>query len=377
LAHRFRFFKDEDVLHLHARPGLLGAMSGDTRVRAKMKSFLRIGIVGPVATTIPAAKNGSVELVTALLCDGLVERGHAVSLFGVAKTQTRAVLHATFERGYSDLHGLWPWEMCELVNVAIACERWQEFDVIHYQAPYFPVTIAFSKIISVPFVQTIHHQPMPGELALLRKYPETHYVAISDYQAGAMTGLNSVTTVRHGIDTRNFRFGIEPDDYLVFLGRFTPGKGALAAIEVARRTGTRLLMAAPESDYYRTNIASQVDGHLVRYLGELDFPKKTQLLSHARALIYPVQEGEPFGLVLVEAMACGTPIAALKRGAVPELVKEGVSGYSFDSLDDLIAGLPRVYGLDRAAVRAHAVRHFDEKRMVDEYERLYRRVCDR
>jgi glycosyltransferase involved in cell wall biosynthesis len=181
----------------------------------------------------------------------------------------------------------------------------------------------------------------------------------------------------HGLDTHNFEPGTVPEDYLVFLGRFTPGKGVLAAIEIARRAGTRLLMAAPMSDYYRTSIAPHVDGEQIQYLGELDFAAKTALLRRARALLYPVQEGEPFGLVLVEAMACGTPIAALRCGAVPEIVRDGVSGYAFESVQELIAGLPRVYALDRLRVRAHAVECFDARRMVDDYERLYERVVRR
>lgn len=296
----------------------------------------------------------------------------------MAHTQTRAKLHATFEAGYwQDPHGMWPWEMCELYNVAAAFERHAQFDVIHYQGAYFPMSAAFSRLCPVPVVQTIHHQPVPGELMLFRKYPDTHYVTLSAYQASAMTGLSSVTTVMHGLDMHNFALGSAPEDYLVFLGRFTPGKGALAAIDIARRCGSRLLMAAPDSEYYRTTIAPLVDGERVQYVGELDFAAKTELLRRARALLYPVQEGEPFGLVLVEAMACGTPVAALRRGAVPEIVKEGVSGYAFDSVEELIAGLPRVYALDRFAVRTHAAQRFDARRMVEDYERLYERVVRR
>src|SRR5687768_7268319 len=135
---------------------------------------LRIALVGPVATTIPAAKNGSVELVTSLLCDGLVARGHDVTLFGVSSTQTSARLHATFNCGYlEDPHGMWPWEMCELLNVAAACERHREFDVLHYQGAYLPMTIAFSRLVSIPLVQTLHHQPVPSQLSMWRKYPDT------------------------------------------------------------------------------------------------------------------------------------------------------------------------------------------------------------
>jgi glycosyltransferase involved in cell wall biosynthesis len=223
-------------------------------------------------------------------------------------------------------------------------------------------------------VQTLHHQPYAAQVDMWRRYPDTHYVAISDYQASALTGLNSVTTVLHGIDTHNFPFGDQPEDYLVFLGRFTPGKGVLEAIEVARRTETKLLMAAPECDYYRAAIAPHVDGKLIHYLGELDFRDKTRLLKGARALLYPIQEGEPFGLVLVEAMACGTPVVALNRGAVPEIVRDGVSGRTFDDLDALCEGLADVYTLDRAAVRRDAIERFDVSTMVGGYEALYRKL---
>jgi glycosyltransferase involved in cell wall biosynthesis len=343
---------------------------------SKRTRALRIAHVGPVATTIPAAKNGSVELITALLTDELVARGHDVTLFGTGHTQTRAKLHATFEVGYlEDPHGLWPWEMCELINLAAACERFRDFDLLHYQGAYFPMSIAFSRLIPIPMVHTLHHQPLASQIAMWRRYPDTHYVAISDYQASVLTGLNSVTTIMHGIDTHNFVFGAEPQDHLVFLGRFTPGKGVLEAIEVAKRSNTPLLMAAPENDYYRAVVAPHVDGRLVSYLGELDFAGKTKLLAGARALLYPVQEGEPFGLVLVEAMACGTPVIALRRGAVSEVVRDGVSGYAFDTLDELIAGLPKVYELDRARVRQHAIDHFDVRSMVDGYEQLYLRLA--
>lgn len=337
-----------------------------------MSPPLRVALVGPVATTIPAPKSGSVEEVTALLCDGLVARGHRVTLFAVADTRTRATLHATFERGYlSDPEGMWPWEMCELFNVAAACERQAQFDVIHYQSAYFPLSLAFTRLVRVPIVQTLHHQPLPCELRLLGQYPHAHYVAISRYQAMALRDLAHVATIPHGLDVRRFPYQAVAQDYAVFLGRFAPGKGALEAIGVARRAGLRLLMAARDCAYYREQVAPHVDGDQIQYLGELDFAAKTRLLSRARALLYPIQQAEPFGLVLVEAMACGTPVAALRRGAVPEIIAQGIGGYAFDTLDELVGGLPDVFALDRAGVRAHAQRHYDASRMVSEHERLY------
>ena len=336
---------------------------------------LRIAHVGPVATTIPAPKNGSVELVTALLTDGLVELGHDVTLFCTGSTRTKAKLHARFPVGYAeDPHGLWPWEMVELMNLAAACERSRDFDLIHYQGMYYPMSLAFSRVVPIPIVQTLHHQPHASQVAMWRNYREAHFVAISQYQAAALQGFESVTTIMHGLDLANFEFGADPGDYLVFLGRLTAGKGVLEAIEVAREVHSRLLIAAPDNDYYHREIARHVDGEWVQYLGELDFEAKTRLLAGARALLYPVQEGEPFGLVLVEAMACGTPVLALRKGAVGEIVRDGVSGYAFDTLAELIAGVPQAYALDRAAIRAHAQQHFDAVRMVREYEALYTRL---
>jgi glycosyltransferase involved in cell wall biosynthesis len=337
-----------------------------------MTRVLRIAHVGPVATTIPAARNGSVELVTALLTDALVARGHDVTLFATGKTVTSAKLHAIFDSGYwEEPHTLWPWELCELMNLAAACERARDFDLLHYQGAYYPMSIAFSRLVPIPMVHTLHHQPNPGQVEMWRRYPDTHYVALSQYQANALCGFPKVATIPHGLDVENFPFGKVPEDYLVFLGRFTPGKGVLEAIEVAKRTGTRLVMAASADSYYETQIAPHVDGRLIQYVGELDFQGKTRLLAGAKALLYPIQQGEPFGLVLAESMACGTPVAALNKGAVPEIVKQGVGGFSFDSLEELVQGLPSVYALDRARVREHAATHYDVRTMAKAYEALY------
>jgi glycosyltransferase involved in cell wall biosynthesis len=271
---------------------------------------------------------------------------------------------------------MWPWEACELLNLAAAVERAGDFDVIHYQAMYWPMSVPFTRLVSTPIVQTLHHAPSAPEVALWSRYPEAPFVAISDEQARLLTGLNVVGVVRHGIDTDAFTFRETPDDYLVFLGRFTEGKGVLQAIEVARLTGMRLILAAAENDYYRQEIASHVDGTNVVYAGEVDHAGKVALLGGARALLYPVQSGEPFGLVIAEAMACGTPVAALDRGAVRELVQEGVTGGIFASLEALVSGMPRVLGLDRAQIRATAVARFGIDRMVDEYVNVYTRLIE-
>jgi glycosyltransferase involved in cell wall biosynthesis len=335
---------------------------------------VRIAQVGPVATSIPPPRSSSVELVTSLLTEGLVAAGHQVTLFATGTSTTSASLHATFPRGYADDPALWPWEACELFNLAAAVERAAEFDVIHCQAMYWPLALPFSRVCRTPLVQTLHHAPTPPEIALWSRYPDVPFIAISHEQARLLDGLNVVGVVQHAIDTDAFAFRATPDDHLVFLGRFTEGKGVLQAIDIARRAGMRLLLAAAENDYYRDVVAAHVDGAAVVYVGEVDHRRKVALLGGARAMVYPVQSGEPFGLVMAEAMACGTPVAALDRGAVREVVDAGVTGGIYTSVDELLAGLPSVLALDRATVRRRAVERFGVARMVGEYVAVYDRL---
>jgi glycosyltransferase involved in cell wall biosynthesis len=337
---------------------------------------LRIAHVAPVSTTIPPPKSGSVEMMTSLLTEGLVARGHHVTLFATADSTTTATLHALYPRGYSHDADMWPWEMYEMLNLAAAVERACDFDVIHYEAEYYPMSLAFTRLSKTPVLQTLHYAPSAPEIRLWARYPEAPFVAISAEQARLLEGLNVVGTVLHGIDTDRFAFRAKPDDYLLFLGRFTEGKGVLQAIEVARNAGMRLILAAAENDYYRDHVASKVDGKQVIYVGEADHEKKVQLYGGAAALLYPVQSREPFGLVLAEAMACGTPVAALDRGAVREVVDDGETGIVFENLDEMTRGLPRVMALDRGRVREQAVARFGVERMVGEYERVYQRLAE-
>jgi glycosyltransferase involved in cell wall biosynthesis len=334
----------------------------------------RIAQVAPVATTIPAPKHGSVEQVTALLTEELVKRGHDVTLFATGNTDTRARLHSVFPHGYWENTDMWPWEHYELTNLAAACERAYEFDVIHYQAAFYPMSIAFSRLVKTPMVHTLHHQPFPEQVKLWAHYAEANFVAISEYQRSVLEGLNCAATIHHSLKMCEFPFNGNPKDYLVFLGRFTPGKGVLQAIEIARRTGERLLIAAPEDDYYRDFVKSHVDGEQIEYIGEVCHSGKVELLGGAKALLYPIQIGEPFGLVLIEAMACGTPVAALKKGAVPEIVADGINGYTAEDLDGLIAKLPDVYALPREQVRRYAEEHFSAEVMANNYITLYERL---
>jgi len=337
---------------------------------------LRIAQVAPVAQAVPPVRSGSIETLTALLADGLVARGHAVTLFATGASTTQARLHAIYPRGYREDPSLWPWELCELFNLAAAVERAADFDVIHYQAEYAPLSLAYAGLSRTPILQTVHHMPTTSEVALWAQYPRAPFVAISHEQARALDGLHIAGVIHHAVDTTVYAFRRDPDDYLLFLGRFTEGKGVLHAIDVAKRTGHRLLIAAAENEYYREHVAPLVDGTHIVYVGEVELREKVALLGGARALLYPVQAGEPFGLVLAEAGACGTPAAALRLGAVGELIDDGVTGMAFDSIDALADGLPQVLALDRTLVRARAVARFGVDRMVDQYAAVYAALAD-
>lgn len=339
-------------------------------------SALRIAQIAPVATGLPPDGSGSVELVTWLLTEGLVKRGHDVTLFATGDTKTSAKLAAVYPHGYWHDNSMWPWELYEMLNLAAAVERAREFDIIHFQAAYYPMSLGFVRLCPVPLVQTLHHSPSLDEVQLWSKYPDAPFVAISNEQARLLVGLNVVGTVLHGIDTDAFAFRETPDDYVMFLGRFTDGKGVLQAIEIARRAGLRIILAAPEDEYYTEKVAPLVDGDRVVYAGEVGHARKVELLGGARALLYPVQSGEPFGLVLAEAMACGTPVAALDRGAVREVIDDGATGLVFPDERAMAEGLDRVFALDRGAVRRRGVERFGAIRMVDEYVEIYERLID-
>ena len=309
-----------------------------------------------------------------MLTEGLVACGHDVTLFATADSITSARLHAIYAKGYWHDEKMWPWELYEMLNLAEAVERARDFDVIHYEAAYYPMAMAFARLSPTPIVQTLHHAPAPEETSLWSRYPEAPFVAISGEQARLLDGARVVGVVLHGIDTEAFTFRAEPDDYLLFLGRFTEGKGVLQAIEVAKRVGMRLILAAAEEAYYHEHVARYVDGKRVVYVGEADHAAKVELYGGARALLYPIQAPEPFGLVLAEAMACGTPAAALDKGAVREVVDDGVTGIIFGDLERMVTGLGRVLALDRSVVHERAVARFGVQRMVDEYVDVYRQL---
>lgn len=339
-----------------------------------MGERLRIAQVAPIAAPVTPGSTGSIEQLVWLLTEELVRRGHDVTLFATGDSRTSAALHAAYPRGYEDDEELWDWRFHEGMHVASAFERAREFDVIHSHAYHF--ALPFVRLTATPVVHSYHVLPDDDVVAAYARYPEAHVVALSRYQREVFRANPDVVVIHHGIDTGAFPFGPKRGEYLVFLGRLMPDKGPVEAVRIARRAGLRLLLAGPceDEDYFRSEVAPLLDGREVEYLGPVGPGERNRLLAGAAALLYPIVYPEPFGLVLIEAMACGTPVAAAGLGAVPEIVQDGVTGCLAPDAGGLADRLADVLALDRARVREAAVARFDYRRMVDDYEAVYRRL---
>jgi glycosyltransferase involved in cell wall biosynthesis len=334
---------------------------------------LKIAQLAPVAMPVRPGEGDSIEQLVSLLTEELVRRGHDVTLFAVGGSVTTAELRSCYERGYRERDEIWDWRVPETLSAAWAFEQAGEFDVVHSHSYHF--ALPFTRFVSTPVVHTYHVQLGPEVLEGFRRYPETQLVAISDFQRRELQGLDGVPMIHNGIDAEAFPFSAERGEYLAFLGRMIPSKGAAQAVRVARELDMPLVMAGPSTEWFEAEVRPAVDGELIRYLGPIDPTGRNELLAGAAVLLFPIAYPEPFGLVMVEAMACGTPVAAFGVGAVPEIVEEAVGGSWVPPGESLGEAVQRAVQLDRRRVREAAAERFDYRRMVDAYEDLYGRLA--
>jgi glycosyltransferase involved in cell wall biosynthesis len=332
-------------------------------------------MLAPISWRVPPRHYGPWERVVSLLTEGLVARGADVTLFATADSQTRARLAAVCPRPLSEDLTLDP-KVWECLHIAHCFERASEFDLIHNNFDFLP--LSYSALVETPLVTTIHGFSSELIVPVFKRYAHrSRYIAISD--ADRHPELPYVATIHHGIELDGFTPRTEHGDYLLFFGRIHADKGAAEAVEVARRSGRRLLIAGivHDREYHEHRVAPYVDGERITYLGSVGPEERDQLLGGAYALIHLVNFAEPFGLSMVEAMACGTPVIATRRGSVPEIVRDGVNGFIVDGVEGALERLPAVAGLDRAEISKDAARRFSRDRMVDDYLAAYRQVLGR
>jgi glycosyltransferase involved in cell wall biosynthesis len=348
---------------------------------------MRIAQVSPPLESVPPSGYGGTERVVATLTEELVRRGHEVTLFAPGDSHTSARLVPTVERAlwhsrrdYPDFAPFWA------ITLGEVWRRVSEFDVVHAHLDFFGFPLA--RASSRPVVTTLHGRlDLPQLEPLFEHFADVPLVSISNAQRTPAPRANWVATVYHGIELDQYTFSPRPGQYLAFLGRIAPEKGIDAAIRVARRAGLPLRIAArkplpfkndPEVrkdwEYFEHVLQPLLSSQHVELVGEVAGKRKDAFLRQAAALLFPIQWPEPFGLVMAEALACGTPVVALRAGSVPEVLEDGVTGFIGETEDDLVDAVQRIDQLDRARCRAEAERRFSSSAMAEAYEQVYARL---
>lgn len=335
---------------------------------------MRIAIVAPPWFAVPPTGYGGIELVVAYLADGLARRGHAVTLFAAGGSRTEAQLVATFAEPPSALLGC---VTIEAQHVLAAYDRWREFDLIHDHTLLGPVVGA---ALPVPVVHTLHGPVTAENRDLIRALGQrVQLVAISHHQRSTLPAGVRATVIHNGVDPAAFPFRDSPGDYLLFCGRINPEKGPVQAIEIARRAGLPLLMVVKineqlEREYWEAEVRPRLRGLDVEVKEQPPTEEKLRAYRDALATLFPIQWPEPFGLVMIESMATGTPVIAFRNGSVPEVVQDGVTGIICEGVEAAAEAAWRAKELDRRECRRRVERHFSAALNVLRHEQLYRAV---
>ena len=329
-------------------------------------------MLSPIAWRTPPQHYGPWENVASLITEGLVSRGHAVTLFATADSQTGGRLHAVCPRGYEEDSSLIP-KVWECLHISELFDHAGEFDIIHNNFDFLPLT--YAGFTTTPVVTTIHGFSSPGILPVYKKYnKKVFYVSISD--SDRSSDLDYIKTIHHGIDIRQFDYQAAPDDVLLFFGRIHDDKGVRQAIEIAGASNKKLIMAGIIQDqvYYERYVSPHIDNEKVVYVGSVGPVERNRLLGSACALLHPIQFDEPFGLSVIESMACGTPVIAFDRGSMPELIENGKNGFLVHNVDEAVETVARIKEIDRATCRRHVERYFTVDRMVEQYVEVYKMI---
>jgi glycosyltransferase involved in cell wall biosynthesis len=338
---------------------------------------MRIAQVAPLAESVPPKLYGGTERVVAWLTEELVALGHDVTLFASGDSQTRATLVPVWPRALRLGRPRTDPAAAQAALLEAVARHASNCDLIHYHVDW--VHLPLSTRLNVPFVNTMHGRlDIPGLSEMVRIFPTASLISISDNQREPLQQAAWLGTVYHGLPPDSLRPRYEAGEYLAFLGRISPEKGPEVAIRIARAAGMPLRIAAKipkgEQRYFKERLEPSVDGDVIQLVGEVKDEPKEQFLAHAAALLFPINWPEPFGLVMIEAMACGTPVIAFRHGSVPEVIEDGVSGFVVDNEEDAAEAIKKVRTLDRRRVRAAFEARFTARRMAEEYVRCYQKL---
>ncbi len=333
---------------------------------------MRIAMLSPIAWRTPPRHYGPWESVVSLLTESLVTQGIETTLFATGDSKTTGKLHAICPRGYEEDASIIP-KVWEGLHISEVFEHAAEFDIIHNHFDFLPLT--YAGLTNTPVVTTIHGFSSPGILPVYKKYNgEVSYVAISN--ADRFVELDYIKTIYHGIDIKQFDFQHEPDDYLLFFGRIHHDKGAREAIEIAKACGKKLILAGiiQDESYYLRHVEPFLNKSDVVYVGSVGPTERNRLLGNAYALLHPINFNEPFGLSVIESMACGTPVIAFNKGSMSELIENGENGFLVNTVDEAIDRVAQIRDIERASCRRHVERNFTVERMAKEYIRVYETI---
>jgi glycosyltransferase involved in cell wall biosynthesis len=335
---------------------------------------MRIAQVSTLYESVPPKAYGGIERVVSWLTEALVDAGHDVTLFASADSVTRARLAPSSACALRQIEDTADPQAFHFAMLEQVVRRSSEFDVVHFHTDYqgFP----FARRLACAHVTTLHWRlDIPGLDSLYRAFDDIPLVSISNAQRAPLPHANWQATVHHGMPADTLTYNARPGDYLAFLGRIAPPKRPDLAIKIAERAGIPLKIAAKIDNgdrwYYEGNIETLMQHPLVNYLGELGDHGKQAFLAHARALLFPIDWPEPFGLVLIEALACGTPVIAFGHGSVPEIIEDGHTGFIVENVDEAVRAVARLPQIDRAQCRAAFEQRFSAARMASDYVRVY------
>ncbi|UII32798.1 glycosyltransferase family 4 protein [Fulvivirga ulvae] len=335
---------------------------------------MKAAILSSIAWRTPPEGYGPWEQVASNIAEGLVALGVDVTLFATANSITEGKLASICPMPYEENNNIDP-KVWECLHISHLMEQASQFDIIHNHFDFLPLT--YSRLIDTPMITTIHGFSSPGIMPVYKKYNNSSaYISISD--TDRHSELSYLRTIYHGIDPKHFSFNEIKDDYLLFFGRIHPHKGTHIAIEIARLTGCRLVIAGLIQDemYFDELVRPYIDNDKVQYVGNAGPSLRNQLLGKAKALLHPICFEEPFGLSVIESMMCGTPVIAFARGSMPELIIDGTTGYLVNDTSDAVAAIKKLKNISPYACREHAQTNFSLKQMTGDYLEAYKRVIE-